>query len=98
MKAAAAAAVRDTCAPKEAHLAAGTGYCLTGLLGFGARFPVARVAAPNMPSLHPRRGYEVSGKWCVRVRACVLSRGCTYTQKGGALCKRWQWDLPSPTT
>ncbi|KAL5240605.1 hypothetical protein ACI65C_008015 [Semiaphis heraclei] len=38
--------------PKEAHLAAGTGYCLTGLSGFGARFPVARLQQqpPNAPS------------------------------------------------
>lgn len=60
--------------PKEAHLAAGTGYCLTGLSGFGARFPVARLQQqpPNAPSAanHHRRalprgrGYGVSGKWC----------------------------------
>jgi hypothetical protein len=86
--------------PKEAHLAAGTGYCLTGLSGFGARFPVARLQQqpPNAPSAATTTdaahypAVEVTGSpgsgasAPVYITHIILLYNST---RKGASCKRW---------
>jgi len=66
--------------PREAHLAAGTGYCLTGLSGFGARFPVARAAAPNARVRAPPSPTRLRGPREVARAPCA--GGCVTVRKG----------------
>lgn len=85
--------------PKEAHLAAGTGYCLTGLSGFGARLPVARLQQqpPNAPSAATNTAahyptVEVTGSPGSGASAPVYITHIILLYNSirkGASCKRW---------